>query len=311
MKIYYDLDRIDKQDCVITIGTFDGVHRGHQTILDRLCQEAEKSHSCATVVTFEPHPQFVLKPERKPGLKLLTTLEEKISIFRHTAIQRLIVLPFTIELSQLSSQQFIENILLEKIGFRQIIVGYDHAFGRERRGNIETLSQLAESYHFSIIQMPPFEAENTIISSTKIRKLIAEGKLEQATRFLGRRYQLTGKVIQGEGRGRAFRIPTANLAPLSSEKLVPPAGIYAGFVRLREQIYKAVIYIGRKPTFSFSKDVIEAHLFDFHDALYGEKLTLEFVKKIRDDRKFDSVDKLINQIEKDKVNSLEILNKSY
>ncbi len=308
MKIYYNLDAIERQDCVITIGTFDGVHRGHQTILAKLLEEAEKDHLCATVVTFEPHPQFVLRPERQPKLKLLTTLLEKISIFKGTGIHRLIILPFTVELSRMSSQEFIEKILLDKIGFRKIIIGYDHAFGRDRQGNIDIIKKLGDKYNFSIIQMPPYILNDTIISSTKIRKLIAAGEVDRAAEFLGRRYQLTGKVIRGEGRGRAYRIPTANLKPLSDEKLIPPSGIYAGFIRYKNKDFKGVIYLGKKPTFEYSDYVIEAHLFDFSGELYGENLTLEFVKKIREDKKFQSVNKLIHQIEIDKENSLEILN---
>ena len=307
MKIYKNVNELDRLKCVLTTGTFDGIHLGHQTIIKRLCEIAKANHQCSTVVTFEPHPQFVIKPNRKPDLKLLTTLEEKIAILEQAQVDRLIIIPFTNEFSQLTSTSFIEDILIKKIGFSQIIIGYDHAFGKDRQGNIEILKELSTVYNFSIIKIPPFTIGDTIISSTKIRKLISQGDIELAARYLGRNYKLKGTVIKGEGRGRQYNIPTANIKPVSGDKLIPQTGIYAGWVKFKGKKYKSVIYIGTKPTFSFDDLSFEVHLFDFKGELYGESLEIEFKTKLRDDQKFKDTESLVEQIELDKKRSLEIL----
>ncbi|MDW7679676.1 MAG: bifunctional riboflavin kinase/FMN adenylyltransferase, partial [bacterium] len=248
MKIYQNLGSIEPEKCVLTLGTFDGVHLGHQSIIRRLCEIAGQAESCSTVVTFEPHPQFVLKPDIKPKLRLLTTLEEKIAFMDNAGIDRLIIIPFTESFARLSSETFIKEILVGKIGFTHIIIGYDHAFGRGRSGNIDALEKLKSEFGYRIIKMPPFSIDDVIISSTKIRKLLAEGNVNLASTYLGYRYQLNGLVIKGEGRGRNYATPTANLRPLSENKLIPQNGIYAGWALHRGERHKAVIYIGVKPT---------------------------------------------------------------
>ena len=300
-------DLKQNRNCVITTGTFDGVHLGHQSIINKLNETALSEKACATVITFEPHPQLVLKNKREPELKLLTTLEEKVSIFEKLKIDRLVILPFTHELSNLSSEDFVENILIQKIGFKSIIIGYDHAFGRGRSGNINVLSKLKCKYHYSIIQMTPYSCDDNIISSTKIRQLISSGKMSLAVKFLGREYKLAGRVIKGEGRGKQFSIPTANIVPLSDKKLIPQNGIYAGWVKFKNKRYETVIYIGKKPTFSYNDMSIEAYLFNFNGNLYKKIIEIEFVEKIRDDLKFDNAEKLYQQIERDKKKTLEIL----
>ncbi|MBC8184971.1 bifunctional riboflavin kinase/FAD synthetase [candidate division KSB1 bacterium] len=303
-------DLKQNKNCVITTGTFDGVHLGHQSIINQLHKTASSINGCATVITFEPHPQFVLKPNRETELKLLTTLEEKISIFDKLQIDRLVVLTFTHELSNLTSQEFVENILIQKIGFKSIIIGYDHAFGKGRSGNIKTLSGLKKKYNYSIVQMTPFAFDDTIISSTKIRQLILSGNVSLAAKYLGREYKLAGKVIKGEGRGKTFSIPTANVFPLSDKKLIPQNGIYAGRVKFKNKKYKAAIYIGKKPTFSNNRLFIEAYFFEFSGNIYNEMIEIEFTERIRDDIKFDNAKKLYTQIEKDKKKTLEILSKN-
>ena len=308
MEIISNLEDLrHKKNCVITTGTFDGIHLGHQTIINKLHDIAVKTKVCSTVVTFEPHPQFVLKLNRETELKLLTTLKEKIIIFENLQIDRLVILPFTNELSNLTSEEFIENILVKKIGFSSIIFGYDHAFGKDRSGNIEVLKKLGQRYNYSIIQMTPFSIGDTIISSTKIRRLISSGNVTLAAKYLGRKYKLTGKVIKGEGRGKIFSTPTANISPLSDKKLIPQNGIYAGWVKFKNKKYKTVIYIGEKPTFSSKNLSIELHLFDFVGNLYDKLLDVEFAAKIRNDIKFDNAEKLYEQIEFDKKKTLEIL----
>lgn len=310
MEIVRNLENL-RQDCncIITTGTFDGVHRGHQSIIQILSENAEQLHGCKTIVTFEPHPQFVIKRDKHNDLKLLTTIDEKISIFQSLDIDRLIVLEFNEQFARLHSYDFIESVLIHKIGFKKIIIGYDHAFGRDRQGNQRVLEELGKQYNFAITVVPPFTMDGTIISSTQIRKLLREGKIEHAATFLGRDYQFTGSVIAGEGRGRTLNIPTANIKPNSEEKLIPGDGIYAVWAQWRNQLYKGVLYIGIRPTFSHKDRSIELHIFDFSGNLYGETITVRFRTKIRDDCQFDNVADLLHQIEKDKKKTLEILSK--
>ena len=308
MRIFRSLDDIKKDDsCILTTGTFDGVHLGHQSIIKTLHDSVSQDNECVTIVTFEPHPQFVVKSPKGNGLKLLTTIDEKISILQDLKIDRLIIIPFDEKFAQLSSQQFIENILVKRIGFKKIVIGYDHAFGKNRQGNYRILEQLSKQYNYSIIMLPAFSLDGVIISSTKIRRLLQNGDVELAAKYLGRNYSLTGKVIKGEGRGRSLNIPTANIEPISSEKLIPKDGIYAVWARTGDQIYKAVLYIGTKPTFAFNNRTIEVHIFDFSGDLYDLILKIEFKARIRDDLYFDRVDKLIEQIELDKEETLKIL----
>lgn len=308
MKIFRSLDDVQRDDCcILTTGTFDGVHLGHQSIIKNLQDSVSQQNECVTIVTFEPHPQFIVRSAKRNGLKLLTTVDEKISILEGLGIDRLIIIPFDEKFAQLSSQEFIENILVKKIGFKKIIIGYDHAFGKNRQGNYEILKRLSEKYDYSIMVVPAFSLNGVTISSTKIRKLLSIGDVELAAQYLGRNYRLTGKVIKGEGRGRTIKIPTANIEPIASEKLIPKDGIYAVWARQGDQKYKGVLYIGMKPTFAFNNRTIELHIFDFSGDLYDQVLEIQFQARIRDDYYFKQIDKLIEQIENDKAKTLEIL----
>ncbi|MDZ7332038.1 MAG: bifunctional riboflavin kinase/FAD synthetase [candidate division KSB1 bacterium] len=308
MKIFRNLDDVEHEaNCVITTGTFDGVHLGHQSIIRTLHESASQRQGCVTIVTFEPHPQFVVKLAEKNGLRLLTTIEEKIDILEQYQIDRLIIIPFDIKFAQLSSRQFIEQILVNKIGFQTIVIGYDHAFGKDRQGNFEVLNQLSHQYNYEIVVCPPFTLDGVIISSTKIRKLLASGAVEQAARFLGRNYRMAGTVVPGEGRGRTLNIPTANLSPVSEQKLIPQDGIYAVWAKLQSERYPGVLYIGSKPTFAYQHQTIELHILDFSGNLYGKKIEIEFVSRIRDDQQFDSASQLVERIERDKATARAIL----
>lgn len=310
MNIVRNLENLRRDsNCIITMGTFDGVHCGHQSIIQILSENARKLNGCKTIVTFEPHPQFVIKHDHRNDLKLLTTIDEKISIFQSLEIDRLIVLEFNEKFARLHSHEFIESVLIHKIGFKQIIIGYDHAFGRDRQGNQKILKDLGKKYNFAITVVPPFSMDGTIISSTQIRKLLRDGKIEHATTFLGRDYQLTGSVVAGEGRGRTLNIPTANIKPNSEDKLIPGDGIYAVWAKWRDRMYQGVLYIGVRPTFIHQDRSIELHLFNFSGNLYGETITIGFKAKIRDDRQFEKIPDLLHQIENDKKKTLEILSK--
>lgn len=309
MEIFRDLDSLQvNENCILTIGTFDGVHLGHQSIIHTLKQKAQTNNCCTTVVTFEPHPQFVIKPKKKNGIQLLTLIDEKIEFLKKLNVDRLIIIPFTPEFSRLSSRDFIEKILIKRIGFKHIIIGYDHAFGKNRDGNQELLNKLSETYNYDVAIVPPFSFENEIISSTKIRNLLSNGDVETAAKYMGRNYRVTGKVIHGEGRGRTLQIPTANLKPLSDRKLIPQNGIYAVWAHLGEEKLRSVLYIGTKPTFAHKEISIELHIFDFEKDLYDQTISIEFIRRLRDDLKFDRVENLIEQIEIDKKQTLELLN---
>ncbi|UCE05813.1 MAG: bifunctional riboflavin kinase/FAD synthetase [bacterium] len=308
MRIFRSLDDVQRDNnCILTTGTFDGVHLGHQSIIKTLHSSVSHQNECVTIVTFEPHPQFVVKSHKRNDLRLLTTIDEKISLFQDLKIDRLIIIHFDEKFAQLSSQQFIENILVKKVGLNKIIIGHDHAFGKDRQGNFEILERLSRKYNYSIDVLPPFSLDGVIISSTKIRNLLLSGDVEHGAKYLGRNYRLAGTVIQGEGRGHTLNIPTANIKPFSNEKLIPADGIYAVWVGLGNQKFKAVLYIGLKPTFAFNDRTIELHIFNFCGDLYGQTLEIEFKAKIRDDYHFDKIEKLIEQIENDKKRTLEIL----
>jgi riboflavin kinase / FMN adenylyltransferase len=308
MEIISRFEHIKKnRNCVLTTGTFDGVHLGHQTIIKELIDSARTTNACATIVTFEPHPKFVVKQKQRVALKLLSSIDEKIAILEGLGVDRLIILPFTVSFSKLSSDEFIENILIKKIGLNGIIIGYDHAFGKDRTGEYEIIKEFSNLYDFSIVRMPPFSKEDIVISSTAIRNLLSNGAVAEAANYLGRYYKITGRVISGEGRGKEFSVPTANIVPVFENKLIPQNGIYAGCVRLLNQKYKAVIYIGKKPTFSYNELSFEVYIFNFNGNIYNEILEVEFIVKVRDDRKFDNAKKLYTQIEEDKKKTLEIL----
>ena len=308
MEIFSRLEDIEQnRNCVLTTGTFDGVHLGHQTIIKELIDSARKANACATVVTFDPHPQFVVKQKQKIALKLLSSMDEKIARLEDMGVDRLIIIPFTVSFSKLSSGEFIENILIKKIGLNRIIIGYDHAFGKDRTGEYEIIKEFIKRYNFSIVRMPPFSKEDVVISSTIIRKLLSNGAVAEAANYLGRYYKITGKVISGEGRGKHFSVPTANIVPVFDKKLIPQNGIYAGCVKLQNKKYRAVIYIGKKPTFSYNKLSFEIYMFNFSGNIYNEILDVEFIEKIRNDLKFENAKKLYTQIEEDKKKTLEIL----
>lgn len=308
MKIFRDLKSVQKDsECVLTVGTFDGVHRGHQFIIDELKKRARASGLHTTLVTFEPHPQLVLKSPSKPDLQVLTTIDEKLEILQKHNLDRVAVIEFTLEFSKTSSEDFVRNILFETIGFQEIVIGYDHAFGKNREGDIETLRKMAPKIGFRVDELPAFKLNGNIISSTSIRNLLRDGDVKTASRFLGRNYSLSAKVVKGEGRGQRLRFPTANLQPEVESKLIPGDGVYAVYVWLGQEKLKGMMNIGVRPTFGEEKHTIEVHIFDFDEMIYDQTLIVEFVDKIRDERRFAGVSELAQQLEQDKTNSLNIL----
>lgn len=307
MKIYHTIDDFNKlTTAVVTSGTFDGVHLGHQKILARLKAVADKINGETVVITYWPHPRLLLKPE-DTSLKLLNTFEEKAALLKEQGIQHLLRIPFTKEFSQLSSKEFIASILIERIGTKKLVIGYDHRFGNNREGSFEQLKLSGPTYGFDVEEIERQDIDHIAISSTKIRKALDEADLATATQLLGRRYSLSGQVIRGDRLGRVLGYPTANIDLDSRLKLIPSDGIYAVTINHEHRLYKGMLYIGNRPTVNGTKKVIEVNIFDFNKEIYGEMLTIYFHQLIRLDSKFNDLEELKLQLAKDKEASLLLL----
>jgi riboflavin kinase/FMN adenylyltransferase len=307
MKIYHGLDDFSKLDfAVVTSGTFDGVHVGHQKILTRLKEIASRNNGETVVITFWPHPRLVLHPE-DDSLKLLNTFEEKAELLKKYGVQHLIRIPFTKEFSQLTSEDFIKKILVEKIGTKKLVIGYDHHFGKNREGSFEQLVEKGPAYGFEVEEIPRQDVDHVGVSSTAIRKAIEEGDMETATHFLGNPYSVSGRVVAGDKIGRQLGFPTANIEVESKYKLIPADGIYAVKVRHENQSYGGMLYIGNRPTVDGVRKSIEVNIFRFANDVYGESLTILIYKRTRADKKFDSLDELKAQLHRDEIDAKEIL----
>jgi riboflavin kinase/FMN adenylyltransferase len=307
MKIYYSVDDFNPvHNAVVTSGTFDGVHIGHQKILNRLKEIAGSIGGETVVITFWPHPRYVLKPGAISHL-LLNTFEEKAELIKQQGIQHLLRIPFTKEFSQLTSTQFIQDILVKKVGTRKLIIGYDHKFGRDREGSFEQLSLNASNYGFEVEEIPRQDVDHIGVSSSRIREALEAGDIDTATHFLGRPYSLRGRVVSGDKLGRVLGYPTANIDIDSNDKLVPAHGIYAVTVEHESERLKGMLYIGNRPTIDGSRMAIEVNLFDFNKDIYGENLKVNLIAGIRKDAKFDDLETLRKQMEVDKIKSIKAL----
>jgi riboflavin kinase / FMN adenylyltransferase len=308
MRIYYSIDDFSPvKNAVVTSGTFDGVHVGHKKILSRLTEVARKHDGETVVITFWPHPRLVLYPDDK-DLRLLNTFEEKAELLKKQGIQHLLRIPFTKEFSQLSSADFITRILVEKIGTKKLVIGYDHHFGKNREGSFEQLKLNGPKYGFEVEEIPKQDVDHVTVSSTTIRRSIESADLETANQLLGQPYMLSGRVVKGDQIGRQIGYPTANIEIDSIHKLIPADGIYAVHVRHADMIYTGALYIGNRPTVGGTKKVVEVNIVNFTKEIYGESLTLEFHKFIRGDKKFDSLEALKQQIAIDKEQVLSSFN---
>lgn len=304
MRIYYSIDDFSPvKNAVVTSGTFDGVHVGHKKILTRLHEVARKNSGETVVITFWPHPRLVLYPN-DTDLKLLNTFEEKAELLKNQGVQHLLRIPFTKEFSQLSSEDFITKILVEKIGTKKLVIGYDHHFGKNREGSFEQLKLNGPKYGFDVEEISKQDVDHVTVSSTTIRKALESADLETANQLLGQPYTLSGRVVKGDQIGRQIGYPTANIEIDSLHKLIPADGIYAVHVYHSDAIYQGALYIGNRPTVDGTKKVIEVNIFNFNLEIYGESLTVAFHKFIRGDQKFDSLEQLKAQIAIDKENTL-------
>ncbi len=301
MKIIHTTDSLNIVKPVVTLGIFDGVHLAHQSIIRKLISRADDFSGESAIVTLWPHPRIVLNHE-EDRIRLLNTLDEKIERLELTGVQNLIIIPFNEVLATMAFDQFIREILLGKIGMNHFVVGYNHQFGRNREGNFEKLQKLAQELKFGLSMQEPVLIEGTRVSSSIIRRLIMEGNLELANKFLGYTYYLTGKVISGNKQGRDIGYPTANIEVNDIYKLLPPKGVYAVFIETDNIVYKGMMNIGCRPTFNEDclQDTLEVNLFDYDGDLYNKELRIYFVRKIREEKKFNSIEALRQQISNDK-----------
>jgi len=309
MKIFDHLDKISKpfSNAVITIGNFDGVHIGHQALFHEVIETAENIGGTSIAMTFEPHPIRVLKQNGHPPL--ITLYEQKAELIERTGMDVLICIPFTHAFASLSAEEFIRDLLVGTIGMKAIVVGEDYSFGKNREGNIDLLKSYAAEYGFEVIVAGWIKMSKDLadrISSTRIRELVTDGLMAQAEKMLGRPYQIRGKVVAGRDRGgKLLGIPTANIN--LHDELCPKTGIYAVTVEYGSKQYKGVANIGYSPTFDDHEFTIEVHIFDFDGNMYGEKIRVNFVQRIRDEIKFSNISELIDQIKKDIATARELL----
>lgn len=312
MKIYNHIDEFAKiQNAVVTIGTFDGVHIGHQKIISRLNEVARQKAGETVVLTFFPHPRMILHPEDM-DIKLISTMAEKAQRLEKLGIDHLIITPFTRDFSNLSPQEYINKVLVDKIGTKQIIIGYDHRFGKDREGGLEHLQKFASNFNFEVEEIPEQDINDVAVSSTKIRTAILSGDVKTANEFLGYPFQLTGKVIKGDQLGRTLGFPTANLFIEETYKLIPADGIYAVTVEINEseritRLHNAMAYIGHRPTINGMHRNIEVNIFDFNEDIYGTNIRINFLQFIRGDHKFNSLDELKIQLGEDEKSARNIL----
>ena len=308
MRIYEGINNFKRLDyAVVTSGTYDGVHKGHQKILQRMIEVAKSEGGETVLISFWPHPRMVLNND--PGfLKLINTMEEKQELLRKIGINHLILIPFTLEFAETSSTDFIKNILVDAIGTRKLIIGYNHRFGKNREGNFNNLVRDSSKYGFEVEEIPKHEIDHLGISSTIIRKSLIEGDIQTANKYLGHSFLINGLVIQGDKLGKTIGFPTANLQIEEAYKLIPGDGVYAVKVKVMGNEFNGMLNIGNRPTVDGLNHKIEVHILGFKDDIYNEIISISFVRKIRDEKKFESLDHLKIQLQKDKETILNILN---
>jgi len=310
MKIHRSLGDLPSfKNSVITFGTFDGVHLGHQKIIRQIISVAKETKGESIVVTFDPHPRSIIYP-KDDSLKLLTTLDEKLELFEKTGLDHLVILPFTIEFSQIPAREYVDRFIIKNFNPTCVVVGYDHRFGLNRQGDYNLLQEYAAQGKFKLIKIEKQVIDENTISSTKIRKSINEGNVSQSNLLLGHNYKISGEVVHGDKIGSKIGFPTANLVPYNKKKIIPKAGIYAARVYAGGIKADGMAYIGNRPTIGSGLERnIEVNIFDFKDNIYNTPVTLELVDFIRDDEKFENLDLLTNQLKLDRLSAIEILSR--
>lgn len=305
-QLVYLKDVEHEPNSIITVGTFDGVHAGHRVLMDTVQHKAKKQGARSVIITFDPHPREIINPG-DTGIKLLTTLPERREILEELGIDILLVIPFDRDFSLLTAEEFVRDIIYKKVGVGEFVIGYDHHFGRDRKGTIETVERLGSELGFAAHIVSKQEVGDHTVSSTAIRKAISEeGNMQQVTQMLQRPYRLSGTVVHGDKRGKEIGFPTANINPLDTRKIIPKKGVYAVRVCLGDQQFNGMINIGERPTFEGEGQTLEVNLFDFDSTIYGKTLQVLFIERIRDEQKFEGVEELVSQLKQDKQQSLRI-----
>ena len=308
MKIYRSINEYNEDKrSVVTIGTFDGLHHGHQKILKRLINSSKNKNLSSVVLTFFPHPRIILN--KYNDIKMIDTLDEKILHINKIGIDSLIIHPFDKNFSLLSANQFIKDYLVEKLKMKHIIIGYDHRFGKGREASVTDLKNYASDYDFTVEEIQAQEIEKIAISSTKVRNSINNGDLKTTEKYLGRYFNLTGKVIKGDGLGKKIMYPTANIFIKEKYKTIPKDGVYLIKTFIKNKLYNGMMNIGHRPTIGANEKSLEVHLFNFNKDIYGEQISVDIISKIRDEKKFSSIEALKDQLVKDENHCLKLINK--
>ena len=298
MKTIHGIENFPADEAsIVTIGTFDGVHLGHQQILKQLIDTSRKSKLKSVLLTFFPHPRMVLQPDI--SMRLIQTIQEREKALQKTGLDYLVIHPFSTEFSRLSADDYVKQILVEQLNVRKVVVGYDHRFGRNRTASLEDMYHYADIHEFEVIEINAEKIESTAVSSTKIRKAIDEGNIELANTYLGHSFTIEGMVIDGDKRGRELSYPTANIDLQNQHKIVPKQGVYLVKSKLKGRVVYGMMNIGTKPTFDTTMPSIEVHFLDWNGDLYGQALHVELLKWVREERKFSSVEELQTQIQAD------------
>ena len=301
MKVHHSIKELKekKHSIILTIGTFDGVHIGHQKIIERLNQLKSKEKDKSAILTFFPHPRKILNKGNE--IKWLNTMDEKIQLLDQFELDHLIIEPFTKDFSELSAIDFVQNILVNELHIKSLVIGYDHQFGKNREGNFNQLKTLGETFDFDVEKISAQEIEDVSVSSTKIRLAIENGDISKANKYLGYHYLLSGEIVKGQGLGRKLDYPTINLSISEDHKLIPKTGVYIVKTIIDQKTVFGIMNIGFRPTIDGKNKTIEVHLLDFNGNLYGENMQIEVLKRLRDEQKFASLERLIHQIKKDEI----------
>lgn len=299
MQVHYGFESYKNiKNPIVTVGTFDGVHFGHQKIIQRLQKIAKKNNGESVLLTFDPHPRKILLNDQ--GLKLIHTINEKINILENLGLDHLVIYPFTLEFSKFSAKRYIDELLIQKLGTHTLVIGYDHHFGNDREGNIDLLKKYEKSNPFYLEEIKAHEIEEIKISSTKVRSAIEKGNIHLVNDYCGHFYEFSGEVVRGNGIGKTIGTPTANIKLNSNEKIIPLDGVYAVVCQIKDTNYKGIMNIGFKPTVDEDqKRTVEIHLFDYEKDIYGQDLRTKVIERIRDEVKFNSLKELKSQILKD------------
>jgi riboflavin kinase/FMN adenylyltransferase len=308
MILHYGFENLNLTAPVVTLGIFDGVHRGHRNLLDTLVLRAKEEGGESVVITFSPHPRMILEKDHL-NLFFLTTIDEKTELLQEAGVDHLIVMEFSTQFSRMEACDFVKQILVEKVGTRHLIIGYNHHFGWKGEGDFNTILKCSQLLDFKVEQVKSYLSTSGPVSSSIIRETLLKGKIEEANSLLGYNYSLTGKVVAGKQLGRTLGFPTANIQPGDSHKLIPVNGVYAAEVKIGDLKYSGMLSIGSNPTVNKNpgQRSIEVHILDFEEDIYGQQITIIFRSRLRDEKKFDNLKQLIEQMKLDRENTLKYL----